>query len=89
MSWPPLSVVPRVEALNPVPVRKSSPAPTHSAVPLAPFIVLASAAIISCCGDPTASLLFKNPGTATRANQTLADQEIRFDVAPRNLNFGR
>jgi len=39
--------------------------------------------------DPTASLLFKNPGTATRANQTLADQEIRFDVAPRNLNFGR
>ena len=34
-------------------------------------------------------LLFKNPGTASIANHALPDHEIRFDVTPRNLNFGR
>src|SRR5262249_9180364 len=34
-------------------------------------------------------LPFKNAGTATSANQTLTDQEIKFEVTPRNLNLGR
>ena len=34
-------------------------------------------------------LLFKNPGTATSANRTLPDQEIRFAVTPRNLGLAR
>jgi len=37
----------------------------------------------------TAGNLFTKGGTATAANQTLPDQEIRFEVAPRNLNLGR
>jgi hypothetical protein len=32
--------------------------------------------------------LFTNGGTAT-GSKMVPDQEIRFDVTPRNLNFGR
>jgi hypothetical protein len=35
------------------------------------------------------TLLFKNPGTLSALNQFVADQEIRFDITPRNLNLGR
>jgi hypothetical protein len=33
--------------------------------------------------------LFVNPGTARTPAQTVADQSIRFDISPRNLNLGR
>jgi hypothetical protein len=33
--------------------------------------------------------LFVNPGTAKSADVTVADQSIRFDVSPRNMNLGR
>jgi hypothetical protein len=33
--------------------------------------------------------LFVNPGTAKNTAQTVADQSIRFDVSPRNMNLGR
>ena len=33
--------------------------------------------------------LFVNPGTATTPAQTVADQSIRFDISPRNMNLGR
>jgi type II secretory pathway pseudopilin PulG len=36
-----------------------------------------------------AGLLFANGGTARSAVKWVPDQEIRFDVAPRNLNLGR
>jgi hypothetical protein len=45
------------------------------------------AAVASLRG--TAGTLFTKGGTATAANQTLPDQEIRFEVTPRNLNLGR
>jgi hypothetical protein len=33
--------------------------------------------------------LFVNPGTAKNPAQTVADQSIRFDISPRNMNLGR
>lgn len=36
-----------------------------------------------------AGLLFRNGGTATANNHLVPDQEIRFDVVPRNFNLGR
>ena len=33
--------------------------------------------------------LFARAGTSTGAHNLVPDQEIRFDVAPRNLNLGR
>jgi hypothetical protein len=36
-----------------------------------------------------ASALFTRGGTAKSATKFLPDQEIRFQVAPRNLNLGR
>ena len=45
------------------------------------------AAVASLRGTDT--LLFRNPGTPNPASRLLPDQEIRFDVTPRNLNLGR
>jgi len=39
--------------------------------------------------NPATQLLFANPGRAHRAEQLVPDQEIRFDVAPPNMNLGR
>jgi hypothetical protein len=39
--------------------------------------------------NPVTQLLFANPGTARRAERLVPDQEIRFDVAPPNMNLGR
>ncbi len=36
-----------------------------------------------------AGTLFFNAGTATSASRWVPDQEVRFEVAPRNLNLGR
>jgi hypothetical protein len=36
-----------------------------------------------------AGLLFLNAGTAARASRWVPDQEVRFDVTPRNLNLAR
>lgn len=36
-----------------------------------------------------AGLLFRNAGTAPGGNRLVPDQEIRFDVTPRNFNLGR
>jgi len=36
-----------------------------------------------------AGLLFARSGTAHSANRWVADEEIRFDMAPKNLNVGR
>ena len=36
-----------------------------------------------------ASVLFAHGGTSRSGEQWVPDQEIRFQVAPRNLNFGR
>lgn len=36
-----------------------------------------------------AGLLFKNPGTGITARTLVPDQEIRFELTPRNLNLGR
>jgi hypothetical protein len=33
--------------------------------------------------------LFVRGGTSTSAERYVPDQEIRFDVSPRNLNLGR
>jgi hypothetical protein len=44
-------------------------------------------------GKPTlrgpASVLFAKGGTSTGGYKLVPDQEIRFDVAPRNMNLGR
>jgi len=37
---------------------------------------------------PSAAL-FKNPGTGTNLRTLVPDQEIRFDITPRNFNLGR
>jgi len=39
--------------------------------------------------NPVTQLLFANPGRAQRAERLVPDQEIRFDVAPPNMNVGR
>jgi hypothetical protein len=36
-----------------------------------------------------AGLLFMRAGTSTGGNRLIPDQEVKFDVAPRNLNLGR
>ena len=36
-----------------------------------------------------ASTLFLNAGTAAAGTRMIPDQEVQFDVTPRNLNFGR
>ena len=36
-----------------------------------------------------AGVLFRNPGTSTTIQHMVPDQEIRFDVVPRNFNLGR
>jgi hypothetical protein len=36
-----------------------------------------------------AGLLFTRGGTSTTTERWVPDQEIRFDVTPRNLNLGR
>ena len=33
--------------------------------------------------------LFRNAGTSTSSNRLVPDQEIRFDIVPRNFNLGR
>jgi hypothetical protein len=38
--------------------------------------------------NPASQLLFTNPGRARRAERLVPDQEIRFDVAPPNMNAG-
>lgn len=45
------------------------------------------AAVASLRG--TAGTLFAKGGTATAGNQIVPDQEVRFEVTPRNLNLGR
>jgi len=39
--------------------------------------------------NPTGQTLFVHPGTAPTGERFIPDQEIRFDVAPRNMNVGR
>jgi hypothetical protein len=39
--------------------------------------------------NPAGRTLFVHPGTARAGEQFVPDQEIRFDVTPRNLNVGR
>jgi prepilin-type N-terminal cleavage/methylation domain-containing protein len=36
-----------------------------------------------------AGVLFRNAGTSAGGNRIVPDQEIRFDISPRNLNLGR
>jgi hypothetical protein len=36
-----------------------------------------------------AGVLFRHAGTSHSGERFVPDQEIRFDVAPRNLNLGR
>jgi hypothetical protein len=36
-----------------------------------------------------AGILFTRGGTSTSSTRYLPDQEIRFDISPRNLNLGR
>ena len=37
----------------------------------------------------TSTALFRNPGTSTGGNRIVPDQEIRFEITPRNFNLGR
>jgi type II secretory pathway pseudopilin PulG len=39
--------------------------------------------------NPAGQTLFVNPGTSRTATGYIGDQEIRFEVAPRNMNIGR
>ena len=39
--------------------------------------------------NPAGRTLFINPGTSTTGSGYIPDQEIRFEVSPRNLNIGR
>ncbi|HXG87942.1 MAG TPA: hypothetical protein VNJ02_06365 [Vicinamibacterales bacterium] len=36
-----------------------------------------------------AGALFRNPGSSTSGRSRVADQEIRFEITPRNFNLGR
>jgi hypothetical protein len=36
-----------------------------------------------------AGVLFRNAGTSPGGNRLVPDQEIRFDITPRNFNLGR
>jgi len=40
-------------------------------------------------GNPVGRTLFVKPGIASRPEEYIPDQEIRFEIAPRNLNLGR
>jgi type II secretory pathway pseudopilin PulG len=51
-------------------------------------VVVRVQAALSMLRGPT-SVLFVHGGTSRSGNQWVPDQEIRFQVAPRNLNFGR
>jgi hypothetical protein len=39
--------------------------------------------------NPAGQVLFIHPGSALHAGRMVPDQEIRFDVTPRNMNVGR
>jgi hypothetical protein len=39
--------------------------------------------------NPQGRTLFVNPGTSRSATGYISDQEIRFDITPRNMNIGR
>jgi hypothetical protein len=39
--------------------------------------------------NPNGKTLFTNPGSAKTGNAYVPDQEIRFEVTPRNMNIGR
>jgi hypothetical protein len=39
--------------------------------------------------NPAGQLLFIHPGPARTGGRIVPDQEIRFEVAPRNMNVGR
>lgn len=51
-------------------------------------VVVRVQAALSTLRGP-ASVLFAHGGTSRSSGQWVPDQEIRFQVAPRNLNFGR
>ena len=36
-----------------------------------------------------AGVLFRHGGISTGGNRFVPDQEVRFDISPRNLNLGR
>jgi hypothetical protein len=36
-----------------------------------------------------AGVLFRNGGQATSGNTLVPDQEVRFEITPRNFNLGR
>jgi|GEM_PF-2034427 len=40
-------------------------------------------------GNPPGRTLFVNPGSSRRGETYVPDQEIRFEVTPRNMNIGR
>lgn len=40
-------------------------------------------------GNPVGRTLFVNPGSASRPEEYIPDQEISFEISPRNLNLGR
>jgi hypothetical protein len=39
--------------------------------------------------NPPGQTLFVNPGTAVDGDRYIRDQEIRFEVTPRNMNIAR
>jgi hypothetical protein len=39
--------------------------------------------------NPVGRMLFANPGTARDGERFVPDQEIRFEVAPRNMQMAR
>ena len=39
--------------------------------------------------NPSGQTLFSNPGSSKSGNTYVADQEVRFEVTPRNMNIGR
>jgi hypothetical protein len=39
--------------------------------------------------NPNGKTLFANPGSAKTGSAYVPDQEIRFEVTPRNMNIGR
>jgi hypothetical protein len=51
-------------------------------------VVLRLQAALEALRGP-ASLLFRKGGTSRGGSQFVPDQEVRFEVAPRNLNLGR
>jgi hypothetical protein len=39
--------------------------------------------------NPAGQLLFIHPGPARQGGRIVPDQEVRFEVTPRNMNVGR